>query len=186
MLCLSRGLPFGRGEGGAYDPRARAPRVAKVHDKEPHHGDSSPTGSRLGGPLILILRNDDGDDDVTRCHCSGGFTGLTSVSFHAEIKDAARCNEHTSNGTNGEHRLAPDTVHIENGRDSGDTASKNCEQTGGDTTSSFVLLDDLHFTRTTDQDLGGQTHNMAMPTTPVASRLVSLLSRPSLLKMVGA
>lgn len=58
------------------------------------------------------------------------------VVFCTQIKGAGLpgggegCNDRTSNSTNGEHRLASNTIYIEHGRDSRDAASKNpCEQT---------------------------------------------------------
>jgi len=42
-----------------------------VNNKEPNHHDGSPTGSRLGTPLILILSDEDGNDDVAGRHADG-------------------------------------------------------------------------------------------------------------------
>lgn len=36
-----------------------------MDNKQPDHGNGSPAGGRLGVPLILVLCDDDGDDDMT-------------------------------------------------------------------------------------------------------------------------
>lgn len=78
---------------GDDDPRARAPRVTKVDDKEPDHADSRPAGRPVLGPLVDVLGHQHGNDDV-----AGG---------HAD-------------GADGQHGLAAGAVDPEHGRDSGD------------------------------------------------------------------
>lgn len=39
-----------------------------MEDEEPDHYDSSPSSTPVGGPLVLVLGIDDGDDQVADTH----------------------------------------------------------------------------------------------------------------------
>jgi hypothetical protein len=46
------------------DPGAGAPGIAEVDDEELDHGGGGLAGGRLGGPIVLVLGYEDGDDYV--------------------------------------------------------------------------------------------------------------------------
>lgn len=50
-----------------------------MDDEEPHHGDGCPPCGRLRRPLVVVLGDDDGNDDVA-CLC-------TQVSFHGRVSE---------------------------------------------------------------------------------------------------
>lgn len=50
-----------------------------MNDKEPDHGDRRPARSCLGSPLILVLGDDDGNDDVARGHYDSRSVSLSYV-----------------------------------------------------------------------------------------------------------
>lgn len=57
-----------------------------MDDEQPDHDNGSPTSGLVGWPLILVLGENDGDDDVAGCHTNStdGKNGLTAklVNIH--------------------------------------------------------------------------------------------------------
>lgn len=56
---------------GHQDPCAGPPRPAEVAGEQPHHDDGRPAGRVVRRPLVLVLGEDDGDDDVAGAHGHG-------------------------------------------------------------------------------------------------------------------
>lgn len=82
-----------------------------MHDKQPHHGDSRPTSRGLRSPLILVLRNDHGDDNVACGHCDGSVSiAVESMYFGSGL---------TADGSHGKDRLPAHPVNVQNSWNSG-------------------------------------------------------------------
>lgn len=91
---------------GNDDPGARSPRVSEVDDEQPDHSDGGPTSSRVSLPLILVLGEDDGDNDVAGGHSNGAddkdglTTELVDVCYSGEGSEP----HDNTNDTGGEER----------------------------------------------------------------------------------
>ena len=70
------GSSFGRGftakleRGGSHqDPSTGTPGISEVDNKEPDHRHGSPASGALLLPLVRILGENDGDDEMAEAEC---------------------------------------------------------------------------------------------------------------------
>ena len=66
-----------------------------MDDKEPNHDDSSPTSTLVGWPLMLVLGEDDGDDEMAKTHSKSTESQSRSSSDSVNVQNGRNgCNQH--------------------------------------------------------------------------------------------
>jgi hypothetical protein len=64
-----KAIPYG--DLSNDNPSAGTPAVTEVDNEQPDHDNSSPASALVSGPLVFILGEDDGNDDVAGGHPDG-------------------------------------------------------------------------------------------------------------------
>ena len=77
------------------NPSAWTPAVTEVDDKQPDHADGTPTSGLVVLPVVGVLCEDDGDDDVAGSHTNGANGQNRLASNAVDPEDSGDgCDEH--------------------------------------------------------------------------------------------
>jgi hypothetical protein len=88
-----------------------------VDDKEPDHDDGRPTSSLVGRPLVFVLGENNGNDEVAKAHPEGTERQCRSSSDSVNVQDRWNSSQqhHDADDTGGQkrHRVRGQTESIE-------------------------------------------------------------------------